>query len=363
MNEYTSERPMEGAKSIANYASSTMMPMNPMMNTNGGQRAYAGGEQAPTGAMRPQSGPMSGKAAGIGMEQQQEEQQYGMEQQQQQTNDGSDKARSYGSMATQMPVKSQMQSPMPAQMQMQIPIPAMMMMIPAGKKDSEPEMMPAVMVMNQPSGDSKGSSMNGFRQAYQPQQQQQQQQNGYNSAKQADGYGSPMPPMRPASNGATMGGYEQQQQQQVDEYGSAPLGQAEPFAFDYKIADDYGNGQYRKEESDKNGVVRGSYGYMDNSGIYRHVEYVADENGFRANIKSNEPGLSSEPAGGQASQAGPNRSATSQAQEGQSYNMAPANEMQTASAPGSGYGMTQQMQQMQQTQQMQQQQTNENVDQ
>lgn len=84
---------------------------------------------------------------------------------------------------------------------------------------------------------------------------------------------------------------EQQQQQQVEYGAPAPLGQAEPFAFDFKTQDNSGNGQYRKEESDKNGVVRGSYGYTDANGIYRHVEYVADQNGFRANIKSNEPGL------------------------------------------------------------------------
>lgn len=90
--------------------------------------------------------------------------------------------------------------------------------------------------------------------------------------------------------------YEQQQseqyveqQQQVE--GAAPPGYAEPFAFDFNTQDQSGNGQYRKEESDSNGVVRGSYGYTDANGIYRHVEYVADQNGFRANIKSNEPGL------------------------------------------------------------------------
>lgn len=88
--------------------------------------------------------------------------------------------------------------------------------------------------------------------------------------------------------------YEQQHdnyvEQQTAEY-SAPIGMAEPFAFDFRTEDNKGNGQYRKEESDKNGVVHGSYGYTDANGIYRHVEYVADQNGFRANIKSNEPGL------------------------------------------------------------------------
>lgn len=87
--------------------------------------------------------------------------------------------------------------------------------------------------------------------------------------------------------------YEQQRvEQQVVE--SAPLGQAEPFAFDFKTDDNNGNGQYRKEESDKDGVVRGSYGYTDSNGIYRHVQYIADRDGFRANIKSNEPGMDGE---------------------------------------------------------------------
>lgn len=34
----------------------------------------------------------------------------------------------------------------------------------------------------------------------------------------------------------------------------------------------------------------GSYGYTDAYGVYRKVDYVADENGFRATIRSNEPG-------------------------------------------------------------------------
>jgi len=38
--------------------------------------------------------------------------------------------------------------------------------------------------------------------------------------------------------------------------------------------------------------VHGSYGYRDNHGVYREVVYVADRNGFRANIKTNEPGIS-----------------------------------------------------------------------
>lgn len=47
----------------------------------------------------------------------------------------------------------------------------------------------------------------------------------------------------------------------------------------------------RQESSDNNGAVRGSYGYTDPYGVFRHVDYVADEYGFRAEIKSNEPGM------------------------------------------------------------------------
>lgn len=42
--------------------------------------------------------------------------------------------------------------------------------------------------------------------------------------------------------------------------------------------------------------MRGSYGYTDALGLYRYVDYVADHNGFKANIRSNEPGISNSPA-------------------------------------------------------------------
>ncbi|RWS30154.1 Cuticle protein 16.8-like protein [Leptotrombidium deliense] len=64
-----------------------------------------------------------------------------------------------------------------------------------------------------------------------------------------------------------------------------------PYRFGYEIQDKDGNLQHRHEQSDANGVRRGSYGYLDANGIYRTVEYIADENGFRVNVKSNEPGL------------------------------------------------------------------------
>lgn len=60
------------------------------------------------------------------------------------------------------------------------------------------------------------------------------------------------------------------------------------------MKDEHGS-QYRKETSDGQGRVEGSYGFIDDNGIYREVYYVADkENGFRAEIKTNEPGTKTE---------------------------------------------------------------------
>ncbi|RWS10361.1 cuticle protein 16.8-like protein [Dinothrombium tinctorium] len=71
---------------------------------------------------------------------------------------------------------------------------------------------------------------------------------------------------------------------------------ADPYNFAYNIKDEYGNTQYRKEESDGKGTIRGTYGYQDARGVFRFVEYIADAFGFRANIKSNEPGLTNSPS-------------------------------------------------------------------
>lgn len=190
--------------------------------------------------------------------------------------------------------------------------------------------------------------MNGFSQAYnmegqQDERPQQQREMGTKSAGAANGatkgarVGALSRPvtMSYGNNGSGDEGdqedqQQQQQQQQDDGYGAAPMGMAEPFAFNYKTQDDYGNEQYRKEESDKNGVVRGSYGYMDQSGIFRHVEYVADENGFRANVKSNEPGLSSEQ--------GPAPSSAPNSEAAQDSSRAPAASGDSMPVPGNGAG-------------------------
>ncbi|GBM87438.1 hypothetical protein AVEN_105911-1, partial [Araneus ventricosus] len=40
--------------------------------------------------------------------------------------------------------------------------------------------------------------------------------------------------------------------------------------------------------------VKGSYGFTDGRGIHRQVNYVADNAGFRAQVKTNEPGTANQ---------------------------------------------------------------------
>ncbi|KAH9371569.1 hypothetical protein HPB48_021230 [Haemaphysalis longicornis] len=63
-----------------------------------------------------------------------------------------------------------------------------------------------------------------------------------------------------------------------------------PYSFGYDNTDEYGTQQFHKEQGDANNAKTGSYGYRDANGLYRIVKYVADENGFRATIDTNEPG-------------------------------------------------------------------------
>ncbi|OTF81964.1 cuticle protein 57A-like protein, partial [Euroglyphus maynei] len=66
--------------------------------------------------------------------------------------------------------------------------------------------------------------------------------------------------------------------------------QPHPYNFGYEEKD----ANYtitRQEEMDEKGTVKGSYSYIDRDGTFRTVNYIADENGFRAAIQSNEPGL------------------------------------------------------------------------
>ncbi|GFW33001.1 cuticle protein 16.8 [Trichonephila clavipes] len=69
-----------------------------------------------------------------------------------------------------------------------------------------------------------------------------------------------------------------------------PEDKPQPYIFGYEFKDENGATQNRKEEGDDYGNKRGSYGYTDEHGIYRQVDYIADSHGFRAIVKTNEPG-------------------------------------------------------------------------
>ncbi|XP_055932156.1 uncharacterized protein LOC129962420 [Argiope bruennichi] len=62
------------------------------------------------------------------------------------------------------------------------------------------------------------------------------------------------------------------------------------YRFSYSVANDEGE-QFRSEGTDALGRVVGSYGLKHIDGTHRVVEYVADKDGFRAEVKSNEPGI------------------------------------------------------------------------
>ncbi|XP_022660437.1 adult-specific rigid cuticular protein 15.7-like isoform X1 [Varroa destructor] len=73
-----------------------------------------------------------------------------------------------------------------------------------------------------------------------------------------------------------------------DDYGN--------YEFKYAINDGYGNVNGRQEKG-SHGHIVGSYYLGEIDGRHRSVQYQADKLGFRATIKTNEPGTkTSEPA-------------------------------------------------------------------
>ncbi|GIY10427.1 hypothetical protein CDAR_475011 [Caerostris darwini] len=72
-----------------------------------------------------------------------------------------------------------------------------------------------------------------------------------------------------------------------------------PYAFNYDVLRNDGQIQNsRTESADGSGRVQGSYFLTNDEGHYREVLYLADEDGFRTIIRTNEPGTkSSNPAG------------------------------------------------------------------
>jgi len=65
-----------------------------------------------------------------------------------------------------------------------------------------------------------------------------------------------------------------------------------PYSFGY-VADATDGRSSRQETSDGSGVVRGSYELSSADGIKRIVNYIADKDGFRAQVQTNEPGTES----------------------------------------------------------------------
>ncbi|GIX80993.1 hypothetical protein CDAR_545311 [Caerostris darwini] len=62
------------------------------------------------------------------------------------------------------------------------------------------------------------------------------------------------------------------------------------YAFGYQIKDKLGATNSRSEVGDGYGNKKGSYTLNDIDGRARRVDYVADGHGFRATVKTNEPG-------------------------------------------------------------------------
>ncbi|XP_074604596.1 uncharacterized protein LOC141857629 [Brevipalpus obovatus] len=68
--------------------------------------------------------------------------------------------------------------------------------------------------------------------------------------------------------------------------------QVDPHRFNYEVENrEDGPHQYRSDDSDNTWNMKGTYGFRKPSGEYRIVDYLADEYGFSANVKSNDPGI------------------------------------------------------------------------
>ncbi|GBN83008.1 hypothetical protein AVEN_145957-1 [Araneus ventricosus] len=75
--------------------------------------------------------------------------------------------------------------------------------------------------------------------------------------------------------------------------GGHEIHRPQPYKFGYSVKDHHGE-QHREESGNGAGGVVGSYGFTDDRGIARQVNYVADHAGFRAQVKTNEPGTANQ---------------------------------------------------------------------
>lgn len=72
-----------------------------------------------------------------------------------------------------------------------------------------------------------------------------------------------------------------------------PVGPPQPYTFSYDITNDFGTRLSQTENGDSNNVKTGTYSYSEATGIFRNVNYIADKDGFRVTIDTNEPGTKS----------------------------------------------------------------------
>ncbi|XP_042905561.1 cuticle protein 10.9-like [Parasteatoda tepidariorum] len=77
------------------------------------------------------------------------------------------------------------------------------------------------------------------------------------------------------------------------QYGLEPVAAPIPYSFNYEAPTEDGGNSGHQESGDGAGRVSGSYTVSNLEGHTRIVDYVADENGFRASIRTNEPGTAS----------------------------------------------------------------------
>nr|XP_050043567.1 peroxisomal membrane protein PEX13-like [Dermacentor andersoni] len=75
--------------------------------------------------------------------------------------------------------------------------------------------------------------------------------------------------------------------------GSRAGNESKPYSFGYDITDEFGNRLFHNEQSDNRNARTGTYGYRNINGLFRTVSYVADADGYRATIDTNEPGTAS----------------------------------------------------------------------
>ncbi|XP_055937932.1 cuticle protein 10.9-like [Argiope bruennichi] len=68
------------------------------------------------------------------------------------------------------------------------------------------------------------------------------------------------------------------------------INQPIPYSFNYAAPSEDGGSSSHQESGDGSGRVSGSYSLNNLEGHSRTVEYVADEAGFRATVRTNEPG-------------------------------------------------------------------------